>query len=57
MPKSTRQSPDQTLPLRVYQDSFDKTGTVMCPRHYKHFLSRNPAAFGCGEYGGTCKYC
>jgi len=44
-------------PLRVYRNSSDTAGTVLCPPHRDSFLALHPAAFGCGEYGGDCEQC
>ncbi|MEV0382351.1 hypothetical protein [Nonomuraea sp. NPDC050643] len=43
--------------LRVYQDSADKTGVILCSQHRSRFFVNNLAAFGCGEYGGQCAHC
>lgn len=43
--------------LRVYQDSSDKIGAVLCRQHRSRFFVNNLAAFGCGEYGGQCAHC
>jgi len=44
-------------PLRVYRDSSDTTGIVLCPAHREPFFTLNPAAKGAGEYGGQCEQC
>jgi hypothetical protein len=44
-------------PLRVYRDSSDKTGTVLCRSHRDSFYALHPAASGAGEFGGQCEQC
>lgn len=45
------------MALRVYANSADKTGTVMCSQHRDHYYLHHPGACGHGEYGATCEFC
>jgi hypothetical protein len=54
---ATKRTKTDTSPIRIYRESSDKQGTVMCQRHAEATFRRNPAAFACGEHGGTCEPC
>ena len=43
--------------LRVYRDSSDETGRVLCQSHRDSYFILNPSARGAGEYGGQCEAC
>lgn len=57
MPTATELRKTASQPLRVYRDSSDKTGIVLCRPHRDSFCTLNPAAAGAGEYGGQCEQC
>ena len=44
-------------PLRVYRDSSDHAGTVMCRDHRESYYTLYSSARGMGEWGGTCEPC
>lgn len=48
---------NQDQPLRVYRDSSDETGRVLCRDHRESYFTLNPSARGAGEFGGTCEAC
>lgn len=44
-------------PLRVYRDSSDQTGRIMCRAHRDSYYLLYPSARGNGEWGGDCEPC
>lgn len=49
--------PPVSRPLRVYRDTADEAGVVLCVAHRRTFFRRHLASFGAGEYGGHCEHC
>lgn len=43
--------------IRIYLDSSDKTGRLVCQEHMSRYLNRHPGALGYGETGDKCDFC
>ncbi len=57
MPTTSELRKAASQPLRVYRDSSDTTGIVLCGPCRDSFYVLNPSARGAGEYGGQCEHC